>query len=242
MEAEELDQIFRRKLEELEEVPGLHLNETATWAKIKTHLSSGWGIGGFFALVVLVAIVVGWVLLVHVPEKRVKAGMSTCYKEPNSALKVAGVEPALVLQPFLRNTPTKKMVAAAENKDSISTRSSGLFEVDLSEGRLKPGAYMLVDNKLDVHRLKPAWQINYSFLSSPARMQSGFQMPSQTILRLQMDNSLNLDNAFKIWKTLKDHGPSFGYSYRYRPYFYGDFRPLGSQNRTEIYINEYNNR
>lgn len=243
MEAEELDQIFRTKLASLEEVPGLAWNETSAWTKVKTRMSASWGMGGFI-LFIGIAFIVLFVYMQFVDKKTV-VYKDNLRKSKTRELREGkvGTQTPLVKPSYIPKIPSRKKLPLQEKKDTVLKEGTSLGEHDLNlrRSRLLP-SFMLIDPKLDIRRVKIKEFSHLMYLPLLEKNRLGFQMPSQPILTLQIDNTFNLDNAFKLYEILSQQRSNYRYNYKYKPYYYGDFRPLGNHNNTQIYINEYNNK
>lgn len=240
MKAEELDSIFRTKLDELEQVPDLVWDDNTAWKKVSPKIKTPWGkfwTWGLMGTAVLISSLV-WFMK---PDQASVA-------KTEGVIKKTAIPPLKKVDTLIGTvtatlSPTKDL---SKNRSVPSPKT--LLEAPDAPSRLerprpfgrKAKEYWLIEPRLRLKHSGKGLHLDPWDLTMDPKNQRGFYMPQTPVLRLQIGNALNLSHALKLFKTIQDQGASFRYSYEYSPNpFANSFVPFQKQDPRVIYINDY---
>jgi hypothetical protein len=240
MEAEELDRIFRAKLDELEQVPDLVWDDSSAWnkvsPKIKTPSGKFWTWGLMGTAVLLSSLV--WFMK---PDQASVPKTERVIKE--TAIPPLKKVDTLIGTVTATLSPTKDL---SKNRSVPSPKT--LLEAPDIPSRLerprpfgrKAKEYWLIEPRLQLNRAVKSLHLDPRDLTEDPKSPRGFYMPQTPVLELHVGNSLNLYNVFKLFETVRDQGGTFRYSYKYKPNSFGNsLIPFQKQDPRVFYINDY---
>lgn len=241
MEAEELDRIFRAKLDELEQVPDLVWDDTTTWTKVSPKVKTGWSqfwTWGVMGVVMLLSVLV-WLKPDKTPASKIKKVIVETAELPSKKLDtLLRLAPKRLLSvsafPKEITVPSQNTLRNVHDRVSTPERSQPFIQ------RPKAKEYWLIEPRLRLKRSDRELHLDPWDLTMDSKDVIGLYMPQTPVLRLQIGNTLNLSHALKLFETVQDQGASFRYSYIYRPSpFANSIAPFQKQDPRVIYINDY---
>jgi hypothetical protein len=213
MKPEEIDRLFREKLEQLEQVPGVAWNDEAVWGKITMRLKGGWNPLWTWGIISITVFISLYLLFPSLQQENNLVEQSKSILPNKPPVKTDSIikTPEPKIPPVRKNEIKIKKVIPIETISKIMLDTATIFSQ--KEDTIK--------SDLSSSQFLNRYRLIHSPLDRPGFI---FDLPRNDIFRLRVHNSFDLSNLVKSIDAERKAGENFYYIYEYNKNSTSPFR------------------